>query len=76
MKNGVCPKCQGKDVRGPGPSIGHGGFLFISRLIIPKSVGTSPYVCMTCGYVERYVEGDQDLSETFKSWPKGEKENT
>ncbi len=72
MKTGKCPKCGSDDVHS-------GTHLFpktgpFASNSIPISLlsmaALDNYVCVKCGYVERYVSGAEKLKEIAESWPK------
>jgi hypothetical protein len=66
MKNGICPKCEGEDVRlvnGRSPHLSIGlGFFGSANLVY--------YVCTGCGYVELFVESRVDLPKIAENYPK------
>lgn len=67
MKDGRCPKCGARDVRVVDgnrfePGIPLGGFSAGAFL--------NAYVCVSCGYVEMYVEDAEDLPKIASRWPK------
>ena len=63
MKTGRCPKCRSTNVRKQ-PKITRD-----SLMVGWRSAALDRYVCVSCGYTERYI-GDRDrLSEIERSWP-------
>ena len=70
MKTGQCPKCGSRDVRS-GADIrekekialhtGEGIFGSLRKL--------NQYVCVSCGYVETYLEDAEGLSYVAQHWP-------
>ena len=68
MKNGICPKCDFKEVYRLGKrrttGISTMNISSVSRALLYN------YVCTRCGYVESYVTDRKDLERIVK---KGEK---
>ncbi len=68
MKSGICPKCSSSaiygDIKNP-----HG--IVVDRMkILPMN--TILLVCADCGYLEFYVENEQDLEKIRKKCSKVE----
>ena len=72
MKQGKCPKCGSEEV-------------YVGIDVLPKSgpfgsnsipvsivsiAALDNYVCMDCGYLERYIAESEKLTEIAKKWPK------
>lgn len=66
MKDGICPKCQAKEVHfytnTPAEISINLGFL--------RHAGLVYYICTNCGYVELYVEDKYDLPKIAEKLPK------
>lgn len=60
MKSGICPKCNSVEVfRRNFP----GGYRSSLAITFESSIRLEDYVCVTCGYVESYLE---DLNKIYK----------
>jgi len=59
IRTGVCPKCGAKDIRFSGWGT--------SRLVVFKGIHVELYVCVSCGYLEEYVNR-YDLKKLADSW--------
>ena len=71
MKSGTCPKCGSKSVHHEQNGI-----------YIPKMIGgafvrtdsanmgsnTDDYICVECGYMERYLDDKEKLKAIAKAW--------
>ncbi len=72
MKDGICPKCKSADVHAGTHFIFKGGTGAINT--IPVSFWTRAaidnYVCVRCGYVERYIADSNKLKDIQEKWPK------
>jgi len=68
MKNGICPKCAGREV------YCHAGSRFAHEMITLKgdliSQGAAPdkYLCATCGYLEYYLPLADTLHVVREHW--------
>jgi hypothetical protein len=65
MRDGICPKCGGEDVR-----MQHRGLAqrnYLPAGLWGKAIRLDNYACVACGYVESYVEPG-DLSRLVKNW--------
>ena len=70
MKTGVCPKCQSTEIySGTDIPLKKGPF---GSNAIPVSITSiaalDNYVCIDCGYVERYIGEDEKLKEIQRKW--------
>jgi hypothetical protein len=63
MKNGFCPKCNGREIV-HFLSRSHRGYLAFSMW---RSAPLTDYVCVTCGLVESYVESVRDRERIRKA---------
>ena len=76
MKDGVCPKCSADDVRVQPRfqrRLGYHNFLAISWW--GGSVRIVNYVCVTCGYLESYIDR-ADLDTVARKWERVEQSET
>lgn len=69
MRNGICPKCNAKAVYATNNvdndfRLPISGFLGMTEL---KLVNSERYVCVNCGYFERYVSNREILNEITSS---------
>ncbi len=72
MKNGNCPKCGSGEVYSGIDLILKGG-PFASNSIPVSLTSLAPidnYVCVTCGYLERYISERSKLKEIARKWDK------
>lgn len=72
MKDGVCPKCgSGAVYHGPNGLVAT-GWTFRDCAMIPltlwRSANLMNYVCVDCGYLERYVEEPADRRTIAENW--------
>jgi predicted nucleic-acid-binding Zn-ribbon protein len=72
MKNGKCPKCGAGDVYcGKDIQLKAGPFGSNSIPVSLTSIAAlDNYVCIQCGYLERYVAEPSKLKEIFTKWDK------
>lgn len=67
MKDGVCAKCEAENVR-----LVAGNRTEVSipvKGVFSTGAFASFYVCGRCGYVEIYVEKEEDLPKICEAWP-------
>lgn len=66
MKNGICPKCNGKEVhlyKNTGAELAISvGFLGSASVVY--------YICTDCGYVELFVEDKSKLPKIAEKYPR------
>ncbi len=66
MKDGICPKCEAKDVH-----VSNGTSVEVSvRLGAFSSASVLYYICTACGYVEMFIENKADLPRIAEKYPK------
>jgi len=72
MKDGKCPKCGADDVYcGKDIQLKAGPFGSNSIPVSLTSIAAlDNYVCIQCGYLERYVSGSSKSKEIFTKWDK------
>jgi RNase P subunit RPR2 len=66
MKDGICPKCAAREIHvynGSGVEMG-------IRLGTFKSATVVNYICTNCGFVELFVENQEDLPRIAEKYPK------
>ena len=68
MKSGICPKCGKSEVRGD-LSTSHG--ISVDRMAFPR-INTILLVCTNCGFLEFYVEDENDLARIKTKFQKVE----
>lgn len=74
MKDGTCPKCGESAIyHGPTGSVAT-GWTYKDAAMLPMTMmsgaGLTNYVCVACGYVERYVESAEDRKTISQKWEK------
>lgn len=71
-KSKTCPKCQSTDiVRIPGSVLAYGaGNNIIVGKTIFSAVTVTRYLCMTCGYIEEWVDTKEDRERVRKRYGK------
>jgi len=70
---GKCPKCGGREVcRIPDVPRRHasGNNIYTTRLTLAGKVPVIRYVCLSCGYVENWVERQEEREELRRSFHK------
>jgi len=68
MKDGICPKCGAKEIH-----IVDGNRTGISiSLSWSRNTFANLYVCVKCGYIEMFVEDEEDLPRIAERWRKFE----
>ena len=73
MKTGHCPKCNSQDVHtGAGIREKEKIALHTGEGIFGPLWKMSQYVCVSCGYVETYLEDNEGLSYVAQHWPRVE----
>lgn len=75
MKDGKCPRCKSETVytKRRGMSFGSSGGVYIyisSEWATKPTTDVDHYICVTCGYVEVYVEDKARLAAVAKDWKK------
>jgi hypothetical protein len=68
MKNGICPKCSGREIyrisgRLYAPIAGP-----LTNGIYPKESAPDKYICVECGYLEYYLDDLKDLQLVRQKW--------
>lgn len=66
MKSGICPKCGGNEVYGDYAKP-HGISVLWTAL---SPVNSILLACVNCGYLEFYIENEQDLAKVKKKFHK------
>ena len=71
MKNGVCPKCQSKEVYSGASVSMKSGFNHSNTIPITGFMRAplDNYVCGQCGFVESYIAKERQLAAIRKKWP-------
>ncbi len=69
MKSGICLKCGENEVYGEGARP-HG--ISVNRMAF-RGVNTILLACASCGYLEFYIENEQDLAKVKKNFQKIER---
>lgn len=74
MKSGVCPKCSGRNIKKyqPRSVVGDSAVWDYEYVGIFARAYSTRYVCLDCGYCERYFE-DRHLERLKKNDKKGER---
>ena len=70
MKNGTCPKCQGQDIahiKDEKAALGGDNNIQLGATIMSVAK-VMRLVCLTCGYMEWWVESEQDLDKIRKKY--------
>lgn len=67
MRNGLCPKCGSKNIFTKKDGINFGSFEVITAFFVTYSP-TNDYICVDCGYFERYVNDKNKLFEVSQKW--------
>jgi len=62
MKQRLCPKCGGKDMRTSDIKSTH---IQVSAL---RGAYLQYYVCVSCGYVESYITDPKQLARIAEKW--------
>ncbi len=74
MKRGKCPKCGRGNVRSGVGVWPKGGVLGGNAIPLGGMLGPPApldnYVCLDCGYVERYITNRSALDKIRAKWPK------
>lgn len=68
MKNGICPKCDGREVyRQPG---NHHAPETISLTggVVNQGAAPAKYVCATCGFLEYYLPEQKHIQVVRENW--------
>lgn len=67
MKDGVCPKCETKNVH-----VVDGNRTEVAVPLGTFSAGAfaKMYVCVKCGYIEFFIEDESDLPKIAARWSK------
>ena len=71
MKNGICPRCGGKEIFAGTrvlykSGMQHSNTIPVSFFCMAK---LNNFVCGQCGYVESYIAKEKDLATIKKKWP-------
>jgi ribosomal protein S27AE len=71
MKNGVCPRCQGKEIFDGTGVFYKSGMHYSNTIPVSffRMAKLNNFVCGQCGYVESYIAGEKDLAAIKKKWP-------
>lgn len=65
MKDGICTKCQGKEVH-----VYSASAELSVRLGAFSSAGVGYYICTDCGHMELFIEKKGDLPKIAGKYPK------
>jgi predicted nucleic-acid-binding Zn-ribbon protein len=71
MKNGICPRCGGKEIFSGSAVFNKSGNHFSNTIPVSLFRGATldNFVCGQCGYVESYIAKEKDLAAVKKKWP-------
>jgi predicted nucleic-acid-binding Zn-ribbon protein len=67
MRNGHCPKCGSKNIFTQKSGINFGSFEVKTAFFVTFSP-TDDYICIDCGYFERYIDDKAKLMEVSHNW--------
>jgi len=70
MKNGTCPNCGSSEVYAGTNLARKGGSYNTIPISFMRLVALDNYVCVDCGYLERYISDRAGLERIKKKWPK------
>ena len=70
MKNGICPKCNSKEVYQKEGHPSQREHITLSGGVISQGVPPKRYACTACGYTEFYIEGAEHLKVIRENWKK------
>jgi ribosomal protein S27AE len=71
MKNGICPRCGGKEIFN-GSTVSNKSGMHDSNCIpvsFFRAAALDNFVCGQCRYVESYIAKEKDLLAIKKKWP-------
>ncbi len=66
MKNGICPKCEGKEVH----LVSNTTSEVAISLTFLSTAFLNYYVCTNCGYVEMFVQDEKLLPKIAEKYPR------
>jgi ribosomal protein S27AE len=71
MKNGICPRCGGKEIFSGSTVSNKSGMQHSNTvpLSLFRTAALDNLVCGQCGYVESYIAKEKDLAAIKKKWP-------
>jgi predicted nucleic-acid-binding Zn-ribbon protein len=71
MKNGVCPRCGGKEIFNGSGVLNKSGMQHSNTIPVSffHMAILNNFVCGQCGYVESYIAKGKDLATIKKKWP-------
>jgi ribosomal protein S27AE len=71
MKNGICPRCGGKEIFSGNTVSNKSGIHYGNCIPISlfRVAALDNFVCGQCGYVESFIAKEKDLSIIKKKWP-------
>jgi predicted nucleic-acid-binding Zn-ribbon protein len=67
MRNGLCPKCGSGNIFTKKDGINFGSFEVIITFFVTHSPAND-YICVDCGYFERYIDDKKKLEEVSRNW--------
>lgn len=70
MKKGVCPKCQSKEVYMSEGYPHQREMITVSGTAFVKAVPPDRYACVSCGFVEFYLNSEEQFKEIREAWTK------
>jgi len=71
MKNGICPRCGGKEIFS-GKAVANKSGMHNSNSIpvsLFRAAALDNFVCGQCGCVESFIAREKDLAAIKKKWP-------
>jgi predicted nucleic-acid-binding Zn-ribbon protein len=69
MKSGRCPKCSSDNVYMRKDGLQE-SFTIVLGFANTKQARTDDYICLNCGYFERYIENISDFQDIAGKWNK------
>ena len=66
MKNGICPKCESKEIR----VISNTATEVAIAITWASTASLDYYVCTNCGYIELFVQEPELLPRIAEKYPK------
>ena len=68
MKNGICPKCDGREIYHTSSKRNMHEAVALTHGVFSKGAIPSKYVCAHCGYLEYYLPVQEHIDLLRENW--------
>lgn len=68
MKNGICPKCDGREIYRQTGNPHALETIALSDGVVNRGAAPVKYICAACGFLEYYLQEPQHIQTIRENW--------